>query len=214
MYATGQRAAAVDFTRSFLQVQATLLLRKPSYQTEFKIRSVNDLLYQSEIRYGTINHGVIVRAFKRTNDTTLRVLWRRMQAFEPSAFTSTNQEGIDRARSERYAFILPHTTGEYMTMQQPCDLLVVDRFLMNRGYHLGLQKGSPLLGRINEALDILEHSGRLDSLYRKWWLGQNRCNGPREDSMYSAHSLENASSAADISHVWITVFYIVYLFYV
>ncbi len=170
-------------------MKATLLFRKPPPGADFRIRSVEDLINQSEIKYGTINHGVIVRAFRQTNDTALKIMWRKMQGFDPSAFTRTNQQGIDRVRDEKYAFVLPHTTGEYMTLLPPCDLITVDRFLLNRGYAIAVQKDSELLAQINFALGILRNINTLDDLYRKWWRDGSRCDGSGSPGKaYSAYS--------------------------
>ena len=161
MYSTKHRAKVIDFTDSFMDVAATLLLRKPPTATELKIKSARDLLSQSEIKYGTLDTGVIIRAFKSTNDTIYHMLWRNMQRFEPNVFTETNEAGIERVRKEKYAFIIPSTIGEYISMRLPCDLVTMDRFLMKRGYSLSVQQGSPLLQDINRALYILNETGEL-----------------------------------------------------
>ena len=168
MYSTIHRAKVIDFTDTFMDVAATLLLRKPPITTELKIKSARDLLSQSEIKYGTLDTGVIIRAFKSTNDTIYHMLGRNMQRFEPNVFTETNEAGTECVRKEKYAFIIPSAIGEHISMHLPCDLVTVDRFLMKRGYSLSIQQGSPLLQDI---------TGELDELYRKWWVERSQCNG-------------------------------------
>ena len=191
MYSTVHRARVIDFTDPYMEVGATLLLRKPPKSAGSEVRvikSVRDLLTQSEIQYGTLDTGVIIRAFKSTNNTVYRMLWRNMQRFEPSVFTETNEEGIDRVRREKYAYVLPTTIGEYISMRAPCDLVTVDRFLMKRGYSLAVQKDSHLLQELNRALYILKDIGQLDELYRKWWVDRSQCNGIKSSKIYSVTS--------------------------
>lgn len=169
-----------------------MLVRRSTGQLE-AIRSIKDLVNQSEVRYGTLNKGVLVRAFKRTNVSLYKMMWRQMQRFEPSVFTATNEEGIDRLRRRQdFAFILPHTIAEYVSLRDPCDLATVGRFLMHRGYAFAVRKESPLLRRqLNDALRKLAGTGYMDTLYRKWWFGRSDCDGamvPRSQKVYSVRN--------------------------
>jgi hypothetical protein len=56
--------------------------------------------------------------------------------------TATNEEGIEKVRREKFAFILPDTIGEYVSQRAPCDLISVGRFLERRGYALAVPKQS------------------------------------------------------------------------
>ena len=152
LYITEYRKEVVDFTLPFLTVQATLLLRKSPAGATIRVKSLADLISQSEIKYGTLDKGMILRSFKRTNDTMLRIMWRSMQRAGSSVLTGSNEEGIERVRREKYAFVLPDVIGEYIALQPPCDLTVVGRFLMKRSYGLALQKQSPYLTDFNRAL--------------------------------------------------------------
>jgi hypothetical protein len=157
-----------------------------------------DLIRQSDIRYGTLKRGVLVRAFRRTNVTTYRTAWRQMTRFRPSVFTETNDEGIERLRrpGEHYAFILPHPIGDYVANRQPCDLVTVGRFLAHRGYALAVPRmganargltrdpfssPSSIFGAavdraaLNTALRNLADTGFIEGLYRKWWTANTPC---------------------------------------
>ena len=194
MYVTSQRSRVVDFSVPFLDVHATLLLRKPARGVTLNIRSVGDLINQSEIKYGTLDRGILVHSFKNTNSTTFRIMWRNMLRFNPSVFTTNNEAGISRVRNEKYAFVIPHTIGEYMSMQEPCDLVTVDRFLMDRGYCLAVNKDSDLLQPINLAILTLNDSGRLTELYRKWWTGQSQCSGITPPKIYGSAYIASSPS--------------------
>lgn len=173
------------FTLPFMTVQATVLLRRPPGGRELKMKSVTDLINQSEIKYGTLEKGIIVRAFKKTNETILKILYRNMLRFKPSSFTSTNEDGIERVRRDKYAFILPDTIGKYMALKPPCDLVTMDTFLMQKGYGLALPKYSDIYSKINRGVRILRRKNILDSLRRKWWLDRSICNGIKSSKIYS-----------------------------
>ena len=133
--------------------------------------------------------------FKKTNITALKIMFRQMNRFEPSVYTQTNEEGIARVRRERYAFILPDTIGEYVAQQRPCDLLTLDKFLMDRGYGLALHKQEPHLSRekdvfkkINKGMRILRRKHVLSQLRRKWWVDKSSCHGIIERQVHSPNT--------------------------
>lgn len=175
----------VDFTVPFLTTHATLLLRRPPAGAELRIRDLDDLINQSELKYGTLRKGIIPRTFRRTNDTQLRVVWRNMLRFGASVFTSTNEEGIERVRREKFGFVLPDTIGEYIAMRRPCDFVTVGSFLMKKGYGLALQKDSRHLEPFDRALRALRKTGFLGRLKNRWWGGRSECNGIKTGMVYS-----------------------------
>ena len=177
LYVTKHREEVIDFTQQFLKVYATVLLRRPPTGRLNRIKSAPDLLTQSEIKYGTLNTGVIIREFRRANNSVFQAIWRNMKAFNPPVFTRSNEEGIAKVRKDKYAFILPSTIGEYISKRMPCDLITADRFLMDQGYGLGVQKGSALLSKVNKVLNLLEINGFLQHIYHKWWNEKSECNG-------------------------------------
>jgi hypothetical protein len=158
-----------------MTVHATLLLRRPPSGVAVPIRTIEDLVTQSEIKYGTLSRGIIPRAFRRTNDTTLSALWRTMQRYKSSLLTTTNKEGIERVRRDKYAFILPDVIGEYLAKRKPCDLVTVGQFLMKRGYGLALRRHSPYLSAFDHGIETLRLTGTLDVLRQRWWTGHNEC---------------------------------------
>ena len=175
MLVTSQRLTVIDFTRPFLNVHATLLVRKVPTGSSLRIEHVTDLLNQSEITYGTLDKGIIPRTLKKTNDTNLKLLWKQMNSFDKFAFTSTNERGISRVRNEKYAFIIQDTIGDYVSMQHPCDLLTVDTFLFEQSYALALPKNSVWLPLLNRGMELLKRADVVKNLYHRWWIEQSKC---------------------------------------
>jgi len=163
---------------------------------------LKDLIRQSSIRYGTLNRGILVRAFRRTNVTSYRTAWRHMTNFRPSVFTRTNEEGIERLRrpdGRRYAFIVPHPIGEYVAAtQEPCNVIAVGRFLAHGGYALAVPRPSSAVsqGALNAAVRRLHDTGVLEHLYDKWWIGGARCAGGTATRRVTAARGRGSTAAA------------------
>jgi len=58
----------------------------------------------------------------------------------PDVFVKSNQEGIDRAKAESYAFLMESTSIEYV-VQRECTLTQIGGLLDNKGYGIGLPEG-------------------------------------------------------------------------
>ncbi len=58
----------------------------------------------------------------------------------PDVFVKSNQEGIDRAKAESYAFLMESTSIEYV-IQRECNLTQIGGLLDNKGYGIGLPEG-------------------------------------------------------------------------
>lgn len=200
LYVTEQREEEVDFSTPFLVVQATILLKKPPTGSTGVVQSAADLLKVPDLTYGTLNTGLILRAFRTTNVSLYRTIYENIRRFQPTAFTSSNEEGIERARrgtaaaGSGYAFILPHTIGDYVSRRFPCDIVTVDRFLMRERFALAVPKGSGLLVQLNRAIRALSEDGFIDRAYARWLLDRSSCNGIQSSKMYSSSSSGGHSS--------------------
>ena len=116
IYITDHRAKVVDFSLPFLNVQATLLLRKPPIGQSLRIKSVTDLLNQSEIKYGTLDTGLLLWSFRNTNDSALKLIYRTMTRFYPSVFTESNEEGIQKGQGGKIClYFTKHNWGIYFS---------------------------------------------------------------------------------------------------
>jgi len=66
-------------------------------------------------------------------------MWKYMSS-NPDVFVKSNQEGIDRAKAESYAFLMESTSIEYV-VQRECTLTQIGGLLDNKGYGIGLPEG-------------------------------------------------------------------------
>ena len=201
MFITEQRRRAVDFSRAFLVVEATIIYKKPPDGVPLDFTSVEDLVNKPYIRYGTLNRGVIRRGFRHTNVSLYKTMWEYMKAYEDDLLTTTNEDGIARVRSETYAFILPNTIADYVARRRPCDLVLIDKFLLKSGYGIAVPKHSALLPYINKALDILDANGYLKRMYHKWWVERGSCHGIQTGRVFSLN--QSASSVEKLSILYL-----------
>jgi len=71
-------------------------------------------------------------------------MWAFMTTTEPSVFANTIEDGIDRVRQGKYAFLIESTTNDYINQRQPCDTMKVGSNLDSKGYGIGTPLGSDL----------------------------------------------------------------------
>ena len=184
MYITEERKQAVPFSDPFLHVYASVLMDKNKLNlTTPEITSARDLVHQRVFKYGTLNTGVIIHALKTTNDTDYKRMWQTMLN-NKSLFARQNKLGIERVRRERYAYVIPSVIADYVARQAPCDLVVIDRFLMHRKFSLAFPPKSELVEEMNMCIQELKDRNRLKQLYDKWWKDKNHCSSG--DSIISA----------------------------
>ncbi|ELU09885.1 hypothetical protein CAPTEDRAFT_128327 [Capitella teleta] len=186
MFITEQRSSVVDFSRPFLSVQATVLMRRPSVGSSPVIRTPLDLTRQRRMLYGTQKGGMVWRALRKSNSSLYHDIWLNMRSFDSAVFTSSNEEGVSKVRRGGYAYLLPHTIGHYISQQQPCDLVAVGRFLMNENFALAVQKGAGLLDQLDRVLGLLDEEGFLEQLYQKYWFKRSQCS--QSSKMYGLNS--------------------------
>jgi glutamate receptor, ionotropic, invertebrate len=124
------------------------------------IESAEDLVKQTKIKYGIVSGGsteqffqvdrdiyertstVIcscVNSFQESSILTYESMWKYMLS-NPDVFVKRNQDGIDRVKSESYAFLMESTSIEY-TVQRECNLAQIGGLLDNKGYGIGLPEG-------------------------------------------------------------------------
>ena len=72
------RQAVIDFTEPYMTLHTTVLIKK-SPATDAAITSVEDLVGQSEVKYGLMKDGITEDFFKYTSNAVYRQIWRTIQ---------------------------------------------------------------------------------------------------------------------------------------
>ena len=150
--ATRLHQSAVAFSRPFLRVRTTALIRKPpaappspaspgvaesrrwtAPTSPGLIHSPEELL-DSRLLYGAVVGGGPQALFRRLPQLLYRRMWARMANFWPPAFVSSVAAGIQRARRQPYAFVVDSPMADFHATRRPCDLYRTDQFHPTRGY--------------------------------------------------------------------------------
>eukprot|EP00092_Neocalanus_flemingeri_P024126 GFUD01026172.1.p1 GENE.GFUD01026172.1~~GFUD01026172.1.p1 ORF type:complete len:298 (+),score=79.21 GFUD01026172.1:1-894(+) len=162
---TSERERAVDFSFPFMHVGITLLVKKPS-RWEVPINSVDDLVKQNKVKFGTAKGGATEQFFKNSKVPTYQKIWETMQANE--GFATSNNEGVEKVLDGDYAFFMESGSAEYHTARN-CQLTTVGELLNLKGYGVVLRQGSVNMEEVNIAVLELREEGVLDVIKKKWW---------------------------------------------
>ncbi|XP_046575056.1 glutamate receptor 1-like [Haliotis rubra] len=169
------------------------------------IDSADDLVKQTEIKYGPRENGSTYEFFRDSEVTVYKQMWNSMMDAVPSSFVSKVDEGVERVRSSKgkFAFLLESAMNEYFNQRKPCNTMKVGRNLDSKGYGIATTLGSDLRDPINIAVLELREVGVLHKMEQKWWYDKGQCGkeGGGKDTATSALTLSNVSG---IFHILIS----------
>ncbi|KAJ0183280.1 hypothetical protein K1T71_001256 [Dendrolimus kikuchii] len=134
------------------------------------IKNVQELSEQNKISYGALFNGSTYNFFQSSNDSIYQKIFSTMESAKPSAYTNTNEEGVNRVlRSKgKYVFFMESTAIEYFT-ERNNSLKMVGPHLDSKDYGIAMPKNYVYKGWIDNAILSLQQSGVLDTLKNKWW---------------------------------------------
>ncbi|KAE9538065.1 hypothetical protein AGLY_006037 [Aphis glycines] len=157
---------------------ANLTASITSGRLETPIKNVDDLSKDSNIQYGCYEEGSTASFFQRSNLSLYQRMWSVMESSNPTVFTKSNQEGVDRVLKGkgRYAFLMESSSIEYQT-ERNCNLMEIGNTLDSKGYGIAMPMNSPYRTLISESVLRLQESGFMRELKDKWWKvqGDNKC---------------------------------------
>jgi len=184
---TVTRGQIVTFLQPPFMTFDLAILMKRGDRTS-KIRNINQLANQRRIRYGIVDGGATKNFFRVTQTGVFPKMWSTMDSSPDISYVQSIEEGVRRVRqstdSHPFAFIGEQYTLDYHARRKPCDLMMVKAGApeyreRNTGeYHLAIKKvpdSDANKRNLEEALTNLKNSGRLDALYRKWWVERAQC---------------------------------------
>ncbi|KAL7740684.1 hypothetical protein ACLKA6_000051 [Drosophila palustris] len=138
------------------------------------INSLEDLIEQDEVKFGSMRGGSTSLFFSESNDTDYQRAWNQMKNFNPSAFTSNNGEGVERVRKEKgkYAFLMETTSMTY-NIERHCDLRQIGGQIGEKHYGLAVPLGADYRTNLSVSILQLSEKGELYKLKDKWWKKHN-----------------------------------------
>lgn len=101
------------------------------------IESVDDLV-QGKVKYGAKAGGSTLAFFRDSENEQYKKMYEYM--YNNAAYmTASNEEGMDRAKAGKYAFLMESSTIEYVT-QRNCEVVQVGNKLDEKGYGIAMKK--------------------------------------------------------------------------
>ncbi|XP_076315866.1 glutamate receptor 2-like [Tachypleus tridentatus] len=142
-----------------------------------EIKSIEDLVTQGAIDYGTVENSVVHEFFATHQMELFRIAFQNMR--NKDTFVHTAGDGIKRVRqtssiplgaSGRYAFIFDSPVLDFASQQEPCNTETVGLFAP-QNYGFGLQKDSPYEEKFSLGILKLKKEGFFEMLYERWFKG-------------------------------------------
>ncbi|KHN73264.1 Glutamate receptor ionotropic, kainate 3 [Toxocara canis] len=134
------------------------------------IESADDLAKQTKIKYGTLGRGSTMTFFSESKIETYERMWKLMSS-QPTLFVNSSKEGIWRVKTSDYAYLMESSMLEY-AVERDCDLMQIGGLLDQKGYGIGLPKGSPYRELISTTILRLQEKTVLTELKDRWWKQQ------------------------------------------
>ncbi|ESP00055.1 hypothetical protein LOTGIDRAFT_112937, partial [Lottia gigantea] len=161
------------------------------------IDSADDLVRQTDIKYGTKMEGSSWEFFEQSQVQTYKLMYKYMKENKDEVLFKNVRDGVEKVRSgkNKYAFLLESTMNNYYNQREPCDTIRVGENLDNKGYGIATPVGYPHRDAINIAVLELREVGELHKLEQKWWYDKGECGNADggKDASQSALTLSNVS---------------------
>ncbi|XP_056638599.1 glutamate receptor ionotropic, kainate 2-like isoform X1 [Diorhabda sublineata] len=113
-----------------------------------------------------------------------------------------NKDGVQAARKGYYAFFMEDKSIEY-EVQRKCDLYQVGDKLDEKGYGIAMRKNSTYRNSLSTALLLMQNSGKIDEIKRKWWeerKGGGQCSADAENGDATPLNLKGVGGV-----FWVTI---------
>ncbi|GFN84365.1 glutamate receptor 1 [Plakobranchus ocellatus] len=164
------------------------------------IRSAEDLVKQTDIKYGPYKGGSTYMFFNQTTVSLYQRMWSFMTS-QPDVFAENNDDGIERVRNSKskYVFLIESTLNEYYSSREPCNTMRAGANLDSKGYGIATPMGSDIRDRLTLSILQLREDGVLDELKKKWWVEKSQC--PLDTSTKIADASLTLSKVAGIFYI-------------
>lgn len=127
-----------------------LSLDFPVKRTADTINSMEALANQDDIKYGVKDGGSVYKFFEKSEDSLYRKMFSHMREYK--TFVKDTKTGVERARTDQYAYITEYPYLEYYNQQKPCNTRLLKNLIQTKSYGIGLQRNSPYTNRITVAI--------------------------------------------------------------
>ncbi|XP_073835691.1 glutamate receptor ionotropic, kainate 2-like [Musca autumnalis] len=178
---------------------------------EGDIKGVEDLAKQNEVKFGTIEGGSTYTFFSESNETAFRLAYNMMQSQDPSVYTASNNEGVERVLKNNgsYMFLMETTSLEYNT-ERNCKLKMLGETFGEKHYAIAVPFGAEYRSNLSVAILKLGELGQLFQLKKKWWVNEDK-DCPQETK---ANSETNDLNFTEVRGIFYTLYVGLFIAYV
>ncbi|XP_029201413.2 glutamate receptor 2-like isoform X1 [Acropora millepora] len=157
-------------------------------RTADTINSLEALANQNDIKYGVMKGGSVMKFFETSDDSLYRKMFSHMREYK--TFVEGTKAGVDKARTEKYAYITEYPYLEYYNQQKPCNTKLLKNLIQTKSYGIGLQRNSPFTNRITVAILKLREKNFIEKTRRSWWDDRSQCPKPSQSKTGNTQSLD------------------------
>ena len=127
--------------------------------------------------YGTIRDGSTERYLQKVaKGGGFRMMRKYLSSENGQAqMVDSIEEGIEKVRKGKYAFILESMTAKYESNRLPCDLMTLGQTFGLRGFGLAIPKSSPIIDDLHSGVLEMIENGDIEQLEERWFTGEDQC---------------------------------------
>jgi len=164
MTITSTREEGVDFTHPFMYLGLGALAYKGSAP-----RSLQQLADDDSVKVGAFCCGATAAFFQTTTDPLYQKIYYKMQEDWENMMTTSNADGVDKVLASRgtYVYIMESGSIDYEVARN-CRLTQAGKTFFPRSYGLALAPGSPYRKELNKGILMMQESGQMEMLVKKW----------------------------------------------
>ena len=134
------------------------------------VRSIEDLVGQSRVQFGTVRNSHISAFFRSSRLPNLQRMWHAMSAGNSSWMVNSAGEGFRRVKDShnQYAFLWDYSEVR-QHLHQDCDLVEVDQISRVLDYAIAVPEGVYYKDDISLAVLKLKESGKLQEFENRYY---------------------------------------------
>ena len=130
------------------------------------ISSVQDLIEQSQVVYGTVRDSGVANFLKNTKIDPFDRMWAQMSEIMPDAMVASSDEGIQRVKDGDYAFLWDDSVTSYIASID-CDVTEIGPPFDPKGLGVAVPPGALYLEELSLGILHLGDNGKLMELEQK-----------------------------------------------
>ncbi|XP_032805400.1 glutamate receptor ionotropic, delta-2-like isoform X4 [Petromyzon marinus] len=147
------------------------------------IRSMQDLVRQSDLQYGTVLDSAVFEHIKMkglnplVQDGLFAEMWKVIGRNNGTENCVRDPwDGIRRVKAGSFAFLWDSAVLEYAALNDPeCSIVTFPSTMYTKGYGMALQHGSPYRDVFSQRILELHETGELEAMRQRWWPRAGKC---------------------------------------